>query len=164
MKVCHTTTYKLDADDYPCVVALPDRVSLHYPGWSDMPDGFSIDFLPTHLPILRELCAALAQLDAPELLTIDLDAPLTGLDLARAIEDELTRLGWCTTAFVLPPPDTAYLYAFPTTEPGVIRIEDDGEGCCVHGTACLVALRALQAPISYDALWDVAITPYYCAG
>mgnify|MGYP001602943765 CR=1 FL=1 len=157
-----TTTYDLSVTDRPLVVSIKEGVYLQHQSWIEQPQpGFSIFFLPMHLPIIRDLCAALERLDTDTpMLTIDLDEPLTGKALADAIEDELARLGWATAAFTLPPPGTAFLFAFPTTKLDVIRLEDEGDGCCVHGAACLTALRALQAPITYEALWDFAITPY----
>lgn len=59
----HTTrTYVLSPEDNPIVVRLTASVALHYPAWADMPFGFSINFTPAHLPILRTLCQALEKL------------------------------------------------------------------------------------------------------
>ena len=159
METYTTTTYNLTTDDCPVVVPLPASVSLHHPGWSDMPHGFSINFLPTHLPLLRALCTALERLDdtKPGMLTIDLDDPPTRRDLASAINAELYRLGWSGDNYDA---DEAAWTAFPTTETDIIRLEGDETGCCVRGEDCLMALRALQTPCPSAALWDTAITPY----
>ena len=60
MKAYTTVLYSLGPHDRPLVVVLGEgKVSLHYQAWTEMPIGFSIDFLREHLPVLRELCQAL---------------------------------------------------------------------------------------------------------
>ena len=60
MEVYGTKTYVLNEADTPLVVVHKgNTVSLHYQAWSDMPEGFTIHFLPVHIEVLEELVAAL---------------------------------------------------------------------------------------------------------
>ena len=68
MESYRTYTFTLDANDNPIIVSLNDRVSLHYQAWPGMPEGFSIDFVPAQLPILKDLCQKLEALEAEWLL------------------------------------------------------------------------------------------------
>lgn len=63
MESYRTYTFTLDANDNPIIVSLDDRVSLHYQAWAGMPEGFSIDFVPAQLPILKDLCQRLEALE-----------------------------------------------------------------------------------------------------
>ena len=59
MQTYLTRTYLLTVDDEPLIVAHQDAITLHHQGWMGMPEGFSIHFLPAHLPVLHALIAAL---------------------------------------------------------------------------------------------------------
>jgi hypothetical protein len=68
--------YHLDAKDHPIICEHTDNVSLHLPGYSGDGRGFSIHFVPEHLPLIAELYHVLARLPRqfpPPMLTLDLD-------------------------------------------------------------------------------------------
>jgi hypothetical protein len=66
MQTWTDTHFAMTATDDPVVSTHPDAVSLHLPGYCGDGRGFSVRFLPAHLPRLRELCAALETLDGKE--------------------------------------------------------------------------------------------------
>jgi hypothetical protein len=62
MKTWTNIHFSLTETDDPLVSIHSDAVSLHLPGYGGDGRGFSLRVLPTHLPRLRELCAALETL------------------------------------------------------------------------------------------------------
>ena len=67
MKSWIDTTWNLEATDCLMVTSHKDTVSLHQPGYLRDGHGFSLNFVPAHLPVLRELLTALEALgDGPQ--------------------------------------------------------------------------------------------------